>query len=116
MLCECNCGNHLTGKQKRFYSDACRKRHNRRGLHSVRVSSEIKDTVSCIPILTTFPDGCLSENSKLHVVEVLSEAAKYEETWVKRILASPECSTPSQLEMFQESAAWLRNLVDELVN
>lgn len=59
MICQCGCGNHLTGKQRRYYSDACRKRHQRSqqaGHSEVRELAENNGPASCKADLDLFPD------------------------------------------------------------
>lgn len=115
LRCLCGCEGHLTGKQRKFSTDACRKRYSRTGQSSqdVRKLPKKEQTVKWEVDISPFADEVKSGNSGsfLHLVECLQADLDYQEVWVKRLLGHPG----AQLEKHQFAVAALTALIDSLV-
>lgn len=121
-LCLCGCETPLTGKQRKFSSDACRKRYDRQqsGQDTVRELPEIAE--NCVPDgktwdLEGFADVDLSA-LRLELVEVLSGAIGYQEVWVKRCLAQPgvvAVKPLKKMEMHRAAAHVLTQVRDMII-
>ena len=95
--CLCGCGKTLTGKQRKFYSDACRKRYNRKPeSEPVRECAKNEYTVTCTIDLGQFPDMDVSE-FKRHLIDDLNNCAQYREIWQGRVINQPGITTTPKL-------------------
>lgn len=118
MNCACGCGQGLTGKQRMFWSDACRKRYHRKADgEGVRERAENGPTVYWQVEIGQFSDKVLSANGghKLHLVQCLQADLDYQEVWVKRLLNAPGGCDRDQLEMHQFACEALGALIGDLV-
>lgn len=120
-LCLCGCENELTGKQRKFSSDACRKRYDRlqSGQETVRELPEIAE--NGVPEgktwdLEGFADVDLSA-LRLELVEALSGAIGYQEVWVKRCLEQPGIMAVKPLKKMEmhRAAAHVLTKVREMI-
>jgi hypothetical protein len=83
-FCLCGCGEVLTGRQTKFFSDACRMRYNRQrskanagrsvSFVSVRVSRQIEVKLSVVVVIETFGsdpllDGFYLNRPTMYVLE-----------------------------------------------
>lgn len=114
--CACGCGHVLTGKQRSFWSDACRKRYHRKAdSEDVRESPENDLPVFWQVDISQFSDKAVSANRehKLHLVKCLQADLEYQEVWCKRLLAQNSYSV-DQLEMHQFAVQALGALINSL--
>lgn len=115
--CACGCGKWLSGKQRKFFSDACRKRHSR--TKDVLESPQHDNTVLWTCDISPFADSLKSANGEVRrlIIEDLTSSADYQDVWVKRILAQPgpkEGALTEKMQIHQIAGQLLRSLVDSL--
>jgi len=121
-LCFCGCETPLVGKQRKFSSDACRKRYDRQesGQGSVRELPEIAK--NDVPDgkkwdLEGFADVDLSA-LRIELVEAISGAIGYQEVWVSRCLEQPGVMAVKPLkkmEMHRAAAHVLTQVRDMII-
>jgi len=96
LKCLCGCGLSLTGKQRKYRSDACRKRHYRtkNGQLGVRESTKNETTLTCTVDLEQFADIDASDLRR-ELNEALTGVIEYQGVWVKRVQSQPGYHGPT---------------------
>ena len=118
LKCLCGCDQSLTGKQRKFRTDACRKRHNRTksGQQGVRESLKNETTLTCTVDLGPFADIDLSALHR-ELTEALTGMIDYQGVWVKRCQAQPGYHGPElnkKERMHMAAAAVLTAIRDQI--
>jgi len=106
-----NCGQTLTGKQRKYCSDRCRKQHSRKADNQGRELGGNGDPLGFFDQLSDILSD-LDNNDRRDFVQNIGEIAGYQDVWVKRVLAQPKLFPPNALKIHKKTEAIFRLITD----
>jgi hypothetical protein len=108
------CGEPLSGKQRNYCSDKCRKRKARNADNPDKKTLDNPETHSPLAFFARLADAVsdLDEGGKLELMRNLSAIAEYQQIWTKRVLAQPNFYPPKALDTYQRTESIFRIVTD----